>query len=133
MSQLLSYLKDMPATNWSLIIFWNESKGQVARSGPDIGLDFTDHLAPTPAQPPQPLAAGKDVDYPGYDNPHGDMPADDEPEPDLDNDPVELHTGGDPPHNLPEAALRCRYRKMIMTIQTWKCRWIRRATEAISH
>ena len=50
------------------------------------------------------------MDYPGYDDPHGDMPVDDEdmppptsqqPEPDLDDDPVELHTGGDPPSQPP--------------------------------
>ena len=53
MSQLLPCLKDMQATNWSLIVFWSESKGPVARRGPDVGLDFTDQPAPTPAQPPQ--------------------------------------------------------------------------------
>ena len=97
MSQLLPCLKDMQATNWSLIVFWNESKGPVARRGPDVGLNFTDQPAPTPAQPPQPPAAGEHVDYPGYDDPHGDMPVDDEglppptsqqPEPDLDDDPI---------------------------------------------
>ena len=102
--------KDMQATNWSLIVFWNESKGPVARRGPDVGLDFTDQPAPAPAQPPQPPAAGEDVDYPGYDDPQGDMPVDDEdmppptsqqPEPDLDDDPIELHTGGDPPSQPP--------------------------------
>ena len=110
MSQLLPCLKDMQATNWSLIGFWNESKGPVARRGPDVGLDFTDQPAPTPALPPQPPTAGEDVDYPGYDDPQGDMPVDDEdmppptsqpPEPDLDDDPVELHTGGDPPSQPP--------------------------------
>ena len=110
MSQLLPCLKDMQATNWSLIVFWNESKGPVARRGPDVGLDFTDQPAPAPAQPPQPPAAGEDVDYPGYDDPHGDMPVDDEdmppptsqqPEPDLDDDPIELHNGGDPPSQPP--------------------------------
>ena len=53
---------------------------------------------------------GEDVDYPGYDDPHGDMPVDDEdmppptgqqPEPDLDDAPVELHSGGDPPSQPP--------------------------------
>ena len=110
MSQLLPCLKDMQATSWYLIVFWNESKGPVARRGPDVGLDFTDQPAPAPEQPPQPPAAGEDVDYPGYDDPHGDMPVDDEdmppptsqqPEPDLDDDPVELHTGGDPPSQPP--------------------------------
>ncbi|CAE7860370.1 unnamed protein product [Symbiodinium necroappetens] len=42
----------------------------------------------------------------GYEDPHGDMPVDDEempppqgqqPEPDLDNDPIELGSGSDPP------------------------------------
>ena len=92
LSQLLPCLKDMQATSWPLIIFWNESKCPVARRGPDVGLDFTDQPAPAPEQPPQPPAAGEDVDYPGYDDPHGDMPVDDEdmppptsqqPEPDL--------------------------------------------------
>ena len=110
MSQLLPCLKDMQATSWSLIVFWNESKGPVARRGPDVGLDFTDQPAPAPAQPPQPPAAGEDVDYPGYDDPRGDMPVDDEdmppptsqqPEPDLDTDPIELHNGGDPPSQPP--------------------------------
>ena len=36
-------------------------------------------------------------------------------------------------HSLPEAVLRCRYRKVIMTTETWKCRCIQRATVAISH
>ena len=53
--------------------FWNESKGPVACRGPDVGLDFTDQPAPTPAQPPQPPTAGEDVGYPGYDDPHGDI------------------------------------------------------------
>ena len=110
MSQLLPCLKDMQATNWSLIVFWNESKGPAARRGPGVGLDFTDQPASTPAQPPQPPTAGEDVDYPGYDDPHGDTPVDDEdmppptsqqPEPDLDDDPVELHTGGGPPSQPP--------------------------------
>eukprot|EP00439_Symbiodinium_sp_Y106_P067746 s1826_g11.t1 len=104
MSQLLPCLKDMQATSWSLIVFWNESKGPIARRGPDAGLDFTDQPAPAPEQPPQP-PAGEHVDYPGYDDPHGDMPLDDEdmppptsqqPEPDLDDDAIELHTGDDP-------------------------------------
>ena len=110
MSQLLPCLKDMQATSWSLIVFWNESKGPIARRGPDVGLDFTDQPAPAPEQPLQPPAAGEDVDYPGYDDPQGDMPVDDEdmpppasqqPEPDLDDNPIELHTGDDPPFQPP--------------------------------
>ena len=33
---------------------------------------------------------------------------------------------------LPEAALRCRYRKVITTTQTWICRWIRMVMVAIN-
>ena len=45
-----------------------------------------------------------------YEDPHGDMPVDDEdmpppqaqqPEPDLDDDPIELNTAGDPPSQPP--------------------------------
>ncbi|CAE7890770.1 unnamed protein product, partial [Symbiodinium necroappetens] len=70
----------MQAGHWSMIVFWNE----------------------VPQQPPN----GDDVDYPGYEDPHGDMPVDDEdmpppqsqqPEPDLHNEPIELGSGGDPP------------------------------------
>ena len=48
--------------------------------------------------------------YPGYEDPHGHMPVDDEgvpppqsqqPEPDLDNGPIELGSGGDPPEAPP--------------------------------
>eukprot|EP00439_Symbiodinium_sp_Y106_P027707 s3770_g3.t1 len=55
-------------------------------------------------------AVGNEVDHPGYEDPHGDMPVDDEdmpppqrqhPEPDLDDDPIELDTGGDPPSQPP--------------------------------
>ena len=76
-----------------------------ARRGPDVGLDFTDQPAPAPEVPQQP-PNGDDVDYPGYEDPHGGMPVDDEdmpppqsqqPEPDLDNEPIELGSGGDPP------------------------------------
>ena len=54
---------------------------------------------------PQPPGANDDVDYPGYEDPHGEMPVDDEempppqsqwPEPDLDHDPIELGSGGNP-------------------------------------
>ena len=110
MSQLLPCLKDMQANSWSMIVFWNETKGSVARTGPDVGLDFTDQPAPAPDMPPQPPAGKDEVDRPGYDDPHGDMPVDDEdmppphgqhPEPDLDDDPIELDTGGDPPSQPP--------------------------------
>ena len=66
MVQLLPCLQDMQADHWSMIVFWNEAKGQAARRGPDVGLDFT--------EPPN----GDDVDYPGYEDPHGDMLVDDE-------------------------------------------------------
>ena len=95
----------MQADHWSMIVFWNEAKGQAARKGPDVGLDFTDQPAPAPEVPQQP-PNGDDVDYAGYEDPHADMPVDDEDmpppqsqhqEPDLDNDPIELGSGGDPP------------------------------------
>ena len=110
MSQLLSCLKDMQANSWSMIVFWNETKGSVARTGPDVGLDFTDQPAPAPDMPPQPPAGEDEVGHPGYDDPHGDMPVDDEDMPppqgqhgeqDLDDDPSELDTGGDPPSQPP--------------------------------
>ena len=95
----------MQADHWSMIVFWNEAKGHAARKGPDVGLDFTDQPAPAPEVPQQP-PNGDDVDYPRYEDLHADMPVDDEdmppppsqqPEPDLDNDPIELGSGGDSP------------------------------------
>ncbi|CAE7517845.1 GIP [Symbiodinium sp. CCMP2456] len=108
MSQLLPCLKvkDMKADSWFMIVFRNESKGPTVRRGLDVGLDFTDQPAPTPEVLPQPPGAGDDVDYPGYEDLRGEMPVDDEdmpppqgqqPEPDLDDDPIELGAGGDPP------------------------------------
>ena len=94
-------------------IVWNESKDSTARTGPDVGLDFTDQPAPAPDMPPQPPAGEDAVDHPGYEDPHGDMPLDDEdmpppqdqhPEPDLDDDSIELDTGGDPPSEPPSGA-----------------------------
>ena len=105
-------------------------KVQLYVGGPDVGLDFTDQPAPAPDIPPQPSAAGEEVDYPGYEDPHGDMPVDGEdtpppqgqqPEPDLDDDPTELDTGGDPPSQPPEAALRCRYREVNTMTQICIC------------
>ena len=93
-----------------MTVLWNESKGSTARPGPDVGLDFTDQPAPASDMPPQAPAVGNEVDHPGYEDPHGDMPVDDEdmpprqrqhPEPDLDDDPIELDTGGDPPSQPP--------------------------------
>ena len=103
-AQLLPCLQDMKADHWSMIVFWNEAKGSAARRGPDVGLDFTDQPAPAP-ELPQPPANDENGDYPGYEDPHADMPVDDEdmppqsqqPEPDLDDDPIELGSGGPPP------------------------------------
>ena len=103
-AQLLPCLQDMKADHWSMIVFWNEAKGSAARRGPDVGLDFTDQPAPAP-ELPQPPANDENGDYPGYEDPHADMPVDDEdmppqsqqPEPDLDDDPIELGSGGNPP------------------------------------
>ena len=51
----------------------------VQKKGPDVGLDFTDQPAPSPHVPQQPPATpGDDLDYPGYADPHVDMPVDDE-------------------------------------------------------
>ena len=83
MSQLLPCPKDMQANSWSMVVFWNETKSSVARAGPDVGLDFTDQPAPAPDMPPQPPAGEDEVDHPGYDDPHGDMPMDDEDMPRL--------------------------------------------------
>ena len=55
-----------------------------------------------------------DVDYPGYDDPHVDMPVDDEdmppqnsaPEPDLNDDPIELSSGGNPPPHPPGSGVQ---------------------------
>ncbi|CAE7738193.1 unnamed protein product, partial [Symbiodinium sp. KB8] len=55
-----------------------------------IGLDFTDQPAPAPDAPQQP-PNGDDVDYPDYEDPHGDMPVDDE------EMPPPQGSGGDPP------------------------------------
>ena len=66
-----------------------------------------------------------------YEDPHGDMPVDDEdmpppqaqqPEPDLDDDPIELTLVVILHRSLPEAALRCRSastrRKVVLP--NWK-------------
>ena len=103
-SQLLPCLQDMKADHWSMIVFWNEANGSAARRGPDVGLDFTDQPAPAP-ELPQPPANDENGDYPGYEDPHADMPVDDEdmppqsqqPEPDLNDDPIELGSGCNPP------------------------------------
>ena len=76
-AQLLPCLQDMKADHWSMIVFWNEAKGTAARRGPDVGLDFTDQPAPAP-EVPQPPANDDDGQYPGYEDPHADMPVDDE-------------------------------------------------------
>ena len=98
-AQLLPCLQDMNLADWSMVVFWNESAGSGSKKGPDIGLDFTDQPAPSPHVLQQPPATpGDDLDYPGYDDPHLDMPVDDEdmpppnsaPEPDLDDDPIDL-------------------------------------------
>ena len=107
-AQLLPCLQDMKADHWSMIVFWNEAKGSAARHGPDVGLDFTDQPAPAP-EVPQPPAHDDDGNYPGYEDPHADMPVDDEdmppqsqqPEPDLDDDPIELGSGDNPPSGPP--------------------------------
>ena len=110
MAQLLPCLQDMNLADWSMVVFWNESKGSGSKKGPDVGLDFTDQPAPSPHVPPQP----GDVDYPGYDDPHVDMPVDDEdmppqnsaPEPDLNDDPIELSSGGNPPPHPPGSGVQ---------------------------
>ena len=95
-AQLLACLQDLNLADWSMVVFWNESAGSGSKKGPDVGLDFTDQPAPSPHVPQQPPATpGDDLDYPGYDDPHVDMPVDDEdmpppnsaPEPDLNDDP----------------------------------------------
>eukprot|EP00439_Symbiodinium_sp_Y106_P002648 s6235_g1.t1 len=100
----------MNLADWSMVVFWNESAGSGSKKGPDVGLDFTDQPAPSPHVPQQPpVTPGDDMDYPGYDDPHVDMPVDDEdmpppnsaPEPDLNDDPIELGSGGNPPPHPP--------------------------------
>ena len=49
MAQLLPCLQDMNLADWSMVVFWNESKGSGSKKGPDVGLDFTD-------QPPHSIA-----------------------------------------------------------------------------
>ena len=109
-AQLLPCLQDMNLADWSMVVFWNESTGSGSKKGPDVGLDFTDQPAPSPHVPQQPpVTPGDDMDYPGYDDPHVDMPVDDEdmpspnsaPEPDLNDDPIELGSGGNPPPHPP--------------------------------
>ena len=109
-AQLLPCLQDMNLADWSMVVFWNESTGSGSKKGPDVGLDFTDQPAPSPQVPQQPpVTPGDDLDYPGYDDPHVDMPVDDEdmpppnsaPEPDLNDDPIELGSGGNPPPHPP--------------------------------
>ena len=136
-AQLLPCLQDMKADHWSMIVFWNEAKGSAARRGPDVGLDFTDQPAPAP-EVPQPPANDDDGDYQGYEDPHADMPVDDEdmppqsqqPEPDLDDDPIlsSLVQVTILLLLLPEAAPLCRYRRT--TVRTWICLTIRE-TEVI--
>ena len=74
-----------------MIVFRNEKKGPPSRRGPDVGLDFTDQPAPAP---------------PGYEDPRGDMPVDDEEMP------------------PPQGAQECRYR--TRTAPTWVCLMIPR-------
>ena len=109
-AQLLPCLQDMNLADWSMVVFWNESTGSGSKKGPDVVLDFTDQPAPSPHVPQQPpVTPGDDMDYPGYDDPHVDMPVDDEdmpppnsaPEPDLNDDPIELGSGGNPPPHPP--------------------------------
>ena len=97
-----------------MVVFWNESAGSGSKKGPDVGLDFTDQPAPSPHVPQQPPATpGDDMDYPGYADPHVDMPVDDEdmpppnsaPEPDLNDDPIELGSGGNPPPHPPGSGI----------------------------
>eukprot|EP00439_Symbiodinium_sp_Y106_P044511 s7769_g5.t1 len=49
MSQLLPCLKDMQANSWSMIVFWNESRGSTARPGQmlDWISRINQHLLPT--------------------------------------------------------------------------------------
>eukprot|EP00439_Symbiodinium_sp_Y106_P015903 s5135_g2.t1 len=65
------------------------------------------------------------------------MPVDDEdmppptsqqPEPDLDYDPIELHNGGDPPSQPPGGGAQVPVPESAQT-----CRWIRMAMVAINH
>ncbi|CAE7813358.1 GIP, partial [Symbiodinium microadriaticum] len=104
-AQLLPCLQDMQADHWSMIVFWNEAKGQAARKGPDVGLDFTDQPTPAPEVPQQPPNSD-DVDMWTIQVMRIRMltclwtmptPPSQQPEPDLDNDPIELGSGGDPP------------------------------------
>ena len=113
-AQLLPCLQDMNLADWSMVVFWNESAGSGSKKGPDVGLDFTDQPAPSPHVPQQPPATpGDDLDYPGYADPHVDMPVDDEdmpppnsaPEPDLHDDPLELGSGGNPPPHPPGSGI----------------------------
>ena len=76
-ARLLPCFQDMKADHWSMIVFWNEVKGQAAHRGPDVGLDFTDQPAPAPEVPQQP-PNDDDGNYPGYEDPHAEMPVDDE-------------------------------------------------------
>eukprot|EP00439_Symbiodinium_sp_Y106_P029510 s5219_g3.t1 len=111
---LLPCLQDMNLADWSMVVFWNESAGSGSKKGPDVALDFTDQPAPSPHVSQQPPATpGDDLDYPGYDDPHVDMPVDDEdmpppnsaPEPDLDDDPIELGSVGNPPPHPPGSGI----------------------------
>ena len=101
--------------------------------GPDVGLDFMDQPAPSPHVPPQPPATpGDDMDYPGYDDPHVDMPVDDEdmppqnsaPEPDLNDDPIGLSSGGNPPPHPPGSGVQVPY-LVVTEMKTWIRRTIR--------
>ena len=121
-AQLLPCLQDMNLADWSMVVFWNESAGSGSKKGPDVGLDFTDQPTPSPHVPQQPpVTPGDDMDYPGYDDPHVDMPVDDEdmpppnsaPEPDLNNDPIELGSGGNPPPHPPGGGCRTIRMKMV--------------------
>eukprot|EP00439_Symbiodinium_sp_Y106_P050098 s1995_g6.t1 len=113
-AQLLPCLQDMNLADWSMVVFWNESAGS-PRFFPGLQPDhFTDQPAPSPHVPQQPPATpGDDMDYPGYADPHVDMPVDDEdmpppnsaPEPDLNDDPIELGSGGNPPPHPPGSGI----------------------------
>eukprot|EP00439_Symbiodinium_sp_Y106_P005694 s13462_g1.t1 len=98
----------MNLADWSMVVFWNESTGSGSQKGPDVGLDFTDQPAPSPHVPQQPpVTPGDDMDYPpillGVQL-YGHLllllpPPNSAPEPDLNDDPIELGSGGSaPPH-----------------------------------
>eukprot|EP00439_Symbiodinium_sp_Y106_P062085 s2546_g9.t1 len=133
MSQLLPRLKDMQANSWSMIVFWNETKGSVAPTAPDVRLDFTDQPAPAPDMPPQPPAGEEVVTMIHMAICQWMMRTCRRLRANTQNriSTMTLLKVVILRRSLPEAALRRRYRAANTMTLIWICLWIRTRLAAI--